>query len=192
MTDRRQLPPHYRLALRDQPAIHPAQAPRGWEEDDPRPIIRRTQAAYVPAGRQTIDMPAVRLADPSVAIGAEIVPAATTEIRVVGSHSDRAEAWLRYSGPLTFGVAAVATIAAVALYDVPLLSWSALLTFGVVFVVAYSALLLRYWQTSPEGVTLTHTRNLWGHLRREQAHRHRIEREAWQDQRQIRSRNHDR
>ena len=64
-------------------------------------------------------------------------------------------------------------------------SGSVLLIFGGIFVAAYAGPLLHYWHTSPEGVALSHTRDLWRFLRAEQSHRHRIEREAWQDQRQL-------
>jgi hypothetical protein len=62
---------------------------------------------------------------------------------------------------------------------VPLLSWSAMITFGLTFVVAYAAMLFRYWKTSPEGVALYHTEQLWKLLHSQQKHRQQLERDEY-------------
>jgi hypothetical protein len=173
------------------PTLSRAQITRiDWEGEAanrPQPPAVRP-SSYVPAPR-TIDMPTVHLASPDTHVDANIVPAATVEAQIIGSHQDRAEAWLRYSIPLSVSMALLSTIAAVALYDVPLLSWAALMTFGLAFVATYAGLLLRYWAHSPEGVALTHTRGLWRYLRTEQKHRHTLERQAWDRQRKLEDRN---
>jgi hypothetical protein len=186
--DPRPLPPpgQPREVSQAQPTLSRAQIQRvDWSEPVQPPAVR--PSSYVPAPR-TIDMPTVHLASPDTHVDANIVPAATVEAQIVGSHQDRAQAWLRYSIPLSVSMALLSTIAAVALYDVPLLSWAALMTFGLAFVATYAGLLLRYWAHSPEGVALTHTRGLWRYLRTEQKHRHTLERQAWDRQRKLEDR----
>jgi hypothetical protein len=154
-----------------------------WTAPDERPARREPTRMIVPAASDIMPAPTVNLANPNVGIDANITPFATVEARTIGSHHDRARAWTRYSLPLCGALGVVTTVAAVKLYAVPLLSWSALLTFWGTFVIAYVVLLLRYWKHTPEGIALTNTNELWGHLRREQKHRHSIEREMYDDQR---------
>ena len=141
--------------------------------------MRRVQADYVPPGRQTIDVPAVHLASPNANLVADITAPSVVESITTGSHTDRARAWLKYSLPLSLTLAAISTIAAVAFRAVPLLSFWTLIIFGLTFVVAYSLLLRKYWQHTPEGVALENVHELWGHYKREQAHRHGIERDLF-------------
>jgi hypothetical protein len=165
-----------------QPTLSRAQITRiDWTEPD-RPQLPATRTTYIPSASDILGTPDVTVANPNVGLTAEITPAATVEARTLGSHNDRARAWIRYSVPLCVAFAIVTTAAAIALYSVPLLSWSAFITFWLAFVVSYSLLLLRYWQHTPEGVALLHTRYLWGHLRREQRHRQAIERQMFDAQ----------
>jgi hypothetical protein len=169
-----------------QPTLHPAQVRRiDWGQEAqgrPQPPAQRT--TYISAASDILPAPTINVANPNVGLTAEITPASTVEARTLGSHNDRARAWIRYSVPLCVAFAIVTTAAAIALYRLPLLSWSAFITFWLAFVVSYTLLLLRYWQHTPEGVALLHTRYLWGHLRREQAHRQQIERQMFDDQRE--------
>jgi len=142
----------------------------------------------VPAAPRTIDTPTIHIANPNTDVSAQITPAATIESRTLGGHQDRARAWIKYAMPLCTGVAGSMVIAAVTLANVPLLSFSALMIFGLTFIVTYAWLLRDYWRHTPEGVALDHTANLWTYLRTEQAHRHAIERQAWQEQRRLTSR----
>lgn len=153
---------------------------------------RPKPSMYVPAASEIIQMPKVDLTSPDAHIGADITPAAVIEAKTLGSHADRARAWIKYSVPLCIAIAVSMSIAAVALYDVPVFSFATLLTFGLSFVLSYTVLLLQYWQHTPEGVALVHTRQLWRYLRDEQAHRHTIESEAWTDQRAITARREER
>jgi hypothetical protein len=162
-----------------------------WSEPEARQLPALRPSSYVPASGRTINVPAANIASPNVGIEAQITPYATVEAKTIGSHNDRARAWLRYSLPLCGAFGVVTTVGAVALYNVPILSWSAFLTFWLSFVAAYVVLLLRYWQHTPEGVALLNTRFLWSHLRREQAHRHAIERELYDAQLRANERRHD-
>jgi len=169
-----------------EPQLHPAQRQTiDWSEPDSRPLPVKAMS-YVPAASDLMRTPNVTIASPDAHLDANIIPASMVEARVVGSHRDRADAWLRYSLPLSVSMGVVTTIAAVALYNVPLLSWSAMITFGLTFVGAYAALLMRYWQTSPEGVALYHTQQLWRLFHKQQDHRHAIEREEYRRDRRGR------
>jgi hypothetical protein len=132
----------------------------------------------------------VHLASPDAHVDAQIIPASVVGARIEGSHVDRASAWLRYSLPLSVVAAVVVTVAAKALYAFPLLSWSALITLGTTFMAVYALLLFRYWETSPEGVALYHTKQLWKLFHREQKYRHQIEAQEWQQRRKMVADNH--
>jgi hypothetical protein len=174
--------------------LSPAQLrPVDWSEPDaPQPLAKRA-ATYVPAASDIIQMPNVTMASPDANVNAIVTPFATIEGKTLGSHSDRARAWIRYAMPLCGAVAIVATIMAWTLAKVPILSFWSLLVFGLSFVLSYTILLLNYWRHTPEGVALDSSKQLWGFLRAEQAHRHGIERQAWEMQQnriEERSRTH--
>ena len=151
-----------------------------WEEEATGPTTSITRQTFVPPSGSA-QLPAVKLADPSVSIAAQLPAPAVVATEVTGSHVDRADAWLRYATPLSLAFAVVSLIAAVTFWAVPLLSWTALLIFTGMFFVCYSFLFWRYLKASPEGIALLHTTELWGYLRREQAHRHSIERRAFDE-----------
>lgn len=148
------------------------------ERDDARHQPPPPRQTFVPAALPKIDMPAVRLAD-SAQAPAVVSPALVTSA-TAGTHQDRAAAWLRYALPLCGAFALVMLIVVVAMFRVNLFSWTALGVYFGVFVVAYAALLLRYWGDSPEGQAKAHGRSLWRFVETEQAHRLRIEDEAWE------------
>jgi hypothetical protein len=152
-----------------------------WEDEvsGPSTSLARHQPTFVPAAGSA-QLPTVRLADPSVSIAAQLPSPAVVATEVTGTHVDRADAWLRYATPLSLAFAVVSLIAAVTFWQVPLLSWSALLIFTGMFFACYAFLFWRYLKASPEGIALLHTTELWGYLRREQAHRHSIERQMFE------------
>ncbi len=174
-------PPTYRpvqppVTVDHEPQLSPAQRQTiDWSEPEERALPAKRPVTYVPAASELLRTPNVQIASPDAHVDANIVPASTVEARVLGTHKDRANAWLRYSLPLSIVASLVVTVAAKTLYAFPILSWSTFITLGLGFMVCYAALLFRYWQTSPEGVALLHTKMLWGFLYREQAYRHRIE-----------------
>lgn len=159
--------------------LSPAQRqPIDWSEPETRPLPAR-QSSYVPAASDMMRMPNVQIASPDAHVDANIVPAAVVESRTLGTHKDRADAWLRYSLPLSVVAALVVTVVAKTLYAFPLLSWSAFITLGLSFMVSYGVLLFRYWETSPEGVALYHTKQLWRLFHSQQRHRQQLEREEY-------------
>ena len=149
-----------------------------WEEEATGPTTSITRQTFVPPSGSA-QLPAVKLADPSVSIAAQLPAPAVVATEVTGSHVDRAQAFFIKSAALSLSFALVCVIAAVTLWGVPLVSWSALLILSGMYFVAFAFLWLRDLQHSPEGIALLHTSELWGYLRREQAHRHSMERRAW-------------
>jgi hypothetical protein len=194
MFGRKKLPPPLPYTPRQAPTpgLSPGQrATIDWEaEDDARLPLARPATSYVPAASELMRTPSVHLASPDAHVDAQIIPASVVKARIEGSHVDRASAWLRYSLPLSVVAAVVVTVAAKALYAFPLLSWSALITLGTTFMAVYALLLFRYWETSPEGVALYHTKQLWKLFHREQKYRHQIEAQEWQQRRKMVADNH--
>jgi hypothetical protein len=177
------------------PTVHtlsPAQRQTiDWSAPDTSQPLAKRPVAYVPSASDIIQMPNVTMASPDANVTANVTPFATIEGKTLGSHSDRARAWIRYAMPLCGGVAVVATISAWTLAKVPILSFWSLLVFGLSFVLSYTLLLMDYWRHTPEGVALDSSKQLWGFLRAEQQHRHEIERSAWDMQRErIEERSH--
>jgi len=162
------------------PALSPAQQRvTDWEEEANAESRRQLPAprtiSFVPSLQERLQIQAAALASPDQHLTADLTPSAVVESKTLGGHQDRARAWLKYAMPLSVTMAGVSTIAAVALDRVPLLSFWTLLIFGLTFALTYAGLLRKYWQHTPEGVALENVRGLWGHYRREQAHRHGIE-----------------
>lgn len=178
-------PPAFRpvqtpIEIDHEPQLSPAQRQAyDWSEPDTPALPAKRMPSYVPAASDIIQMPNVTMASPDANVNANVTPFATIEGKTLGSHSDRARAWIRYAMPLCGGVAVVATIMAWTLAKVPILSFWSLLVFGLSFVLSYTLLLTNYWRHTPEGVALDSSKQLWGFLRAEQAHRHGIERQAW-------------
>ncbi len=162
-----------------------------WTAPEERQLPAKRPVTYVPSASELLRPPTVTIASPDAHVDANILPASTVEARVLGTHKDRASAWLRYSLPLSIVASLVVTIAAKTLYGFPLLSWLTFITLGLGFMVCYGLLLFRYWETSPEGVALLHTKRLWGFLYSEQAYRHRIEGAEWEWRQQMMAEKHE-
>lgn len=166
------------------PALHPAQVRRiDWQAEADAAEARQLAVRparpipYVPNLDEALRIQAPHLGSPDAHLVADITAPSLVEAKTIGSHQDRARAWLKYAMPLSLTMAAVSTVAAVAFQAVPLLSFWTILIFGLTFVLAYSLLLREYWRRTPEGVALENVQGLWGHYRREQQHRQAIERE---------------
>jgi hypothetical protein len=162
-----------------------------WADEPTGPTTSIARQTFVPASGSA-QLPAVKLADPTVTVAASLPVPAVVATEVTGSHVDRAQAFFIKSAAMSLSFAIVSVVAAVTLWGVPLLSWSALLILTGMYFVAFAFLWLRDLQHSPEGIALLHTSRLWGWLEREQAHRHKIEREMWQDHRTAQQRNQSR
>jgi hypothetical protein len=152
-----------------------------WADEPTGPTTSIARQTFVPASGSA-QLPAVKLADPSVSIAAQLPAPAIVATEVTGSHVDRADAFIRRAAPLSLAFAVVSVIAAVTLFAVPLASWSAVLILSLSFFACYLWMYWRDLQHSPEGISLLHTGRMWNWLDREQAHRHKIEMDAHQRQ----------
>lgn len=108
-----------------------------------------------------------------------------------GSHQDRARAFNLVVGRLALAMAFMAAMVAVvglgvpliapldvAGVSVPMISLAVLAWFGSMYAVVWLAAYVIYAFVSAEGVAWMHTRQGWGYLKREQKHRHQIEKHA--------------
>ena len=154
-------------------------------EDDSGPatnLAARQRNTFVPARQEQYTPP--QLARGDLQVGLDIIPTATTHTEVTGDHLNRSQAWLRYALPLCLSFALV--IVVLAMLFTPImdaeLGWAFLRAVGLylgMFVASYVFMFRYYMSRSPEGLALKQSDETWAFLRREQAHRHTIEREAW-------------
>lgn len=157
-----------------------------WAQEDSQPRqLPARPAAWVPPTAGRVEVPRVDLAPMTVNAQMGIQPAAMVTTVVTGDHVSRSRAWLNYSLPLSLAFGLVVVVAAILWANLRLFSWQALGLYFLVFCVSYGVLLWDYLRRSPEGNAYKNTSELWGFLRREQAHRHSIEREAWEEQRRL-------
>lgn len=156
-----------------------------WTADDAGPssnLVERQRSSFVPARQAQWQPPTLARSDTNVVL--DIVPTATTHTEVTGDHLNRSRAWLRYSIPFCVSFAAVIVVLALLLspiLDAPLGLVFLRVTglYLAMFVGAYLAMFVFYISRSPEGLAYKQSSETWAFLRREQAHRHTIEREAW-------------
>lgn len=158
-----------------------------WAEDQAAEpctnLAARQRNTFVPAAPAQWQPPQLARSDTNVVL--DIVPTATTHTEVTGDHLNRSRAWLRYSLPLCLSFAAVVVVLAMLLspiLDAPL-GWAFLRIMALylaMFVGGYVAMFVFYISRSPEGLAYKQSDETWAYLKREQLHRHGIERDAWQ------------
>ncbi len=158
-----------------------------WTDDDEGPssnLAARQRSTFVPASTTPAQYTPPQLARGDLQVGLDITPTATTHTEVTGDHLNRSRAWLRYSLPLCLTFALV--IVVLAMLFTPILDaelgWAFLRAAGLylgMFVAAYVFMFRYYMSRSPEGLAYKQSNETWAFLRREQTHRHTIEREAW-------------
>ena len=160
-----------------------------WETPEERqPVtnaIQRSRNSYVPAAVTTAQWTPPTLARGDQAIMMDIPRGAVVQAAITGSYQDRAAGFLKYTLPLSVVFALTVTLFACMM--TPLLAAAApvavlrtLVMLFATFCVSYLALFILHLRHPPEGQALKETGETWAFLRREQAHRHAIEREAWE------------
>lgn len=158
-----------------------------WSDDSPdrAPVTNRGET-FVPAKVTTpAQWTPPTLARPDQAIMMDVPRGAVVQAAITGSYQDRAAGFLKYTLPLSVVFALTVTLFACMM--TPLLAAAApvavlrtLVTLFLTFCVAYLAMFAWHLKHTPEGQALKETGETWAFLRREQAHRHAIEREAWE------------
>ena len=102
----------------------------------------------------------------------EVMPAATVQTVVRTSQVDHSKGFLIRTLPLAAAFAVAALVITVALLQVPLMSLRTLVVIFVTFAAVYAWAFWQDLQTSPAGIALYHTRNLWKHIHAERKFKH--------------------
>ena len=167
--------------------LQPPLAAGGETPEERQPVtnaIQRSRNSYVPAQVASAQWKPPELARGDQAIMLNVPRGATVQTVVTGSYQDRAAGFLKYTLPLSIVFALTVTLLATIV--TPLLAAAApvailrtLVLLFAMFCLAYLAMFAWHLKHTPEGQALKETGETWAFLRREQAHRHGIEREAW-------------
>lgn len=102
----------------------------------------------------------------------DVLPAASVQTVVRTSQVDHSKGFLIRTLPLAAAFAVAAVVVAVGLLAVPLLSMRTLIVIFVTFCAVYAWAFWQDLRTSPAGIALYHTRNLWQHIHAERKFRH--------------------
>lgn len=102
----------------------------------------------------------------------DVLPAATVQTVVRTSQVDHSKGFLIRTLPLGIAFSVAAMVVTVGLLQVPLMSMRTLVVIFVVFAVTYAWAFWQDLRTSPAGISLYHTQNLWKHIHSERKFRH--------------------
>lgn len=102
----------------------------------------------------------------------EVMPAATVQTVVRTNQVDHSKGFLIRTLPLAAAFALAAVVVAVGLLAVPLVSMRTLVVIFVTFCAVYAWAFWQDLRTSPAGIALTHTQNLWKHIHEERKFKH--------------------
>jgi hypothetical protein len=122
----------------------------------PRPAPRAMQALPTSDAVQQID----------------VAPAATVQTVVSTSQVDHSKGFLIRTLPLALAFSIAALVVTVGLLAVPLMSLRTLVVIFVTFAAVYAWAFWQDLKTSPAGIALYHTQNLWKHIHAERKFRH--------------------
>ena len=102
----------------------------------------------------------------------DVLPAASVQTVVRTSQVDHSKGFLIRTLPLAAAFAVAALVVTVGLLQVPLMSLRTLVVIFVTFAAVYAWAFWQDLKTSPAGIALYHTRNLWKHIHAERKFRH--------------------
>ena len=146
--------------------------------------IQRRKNTFVPAHVAPATWQPPELARGDQAITVDVPRGAIVQAAITGSYQDRAAGFLKYTLPLSVVFALTVTLLATIM--TPLLAAAApiailrtIVLLFAMFCLAYLAMFAWHLRHTPEGQALKETGETWAFLRREQAHRHEIERELF-------------
>ena len=115
----------------------------------------------------------------------DVLPAASVQTVVRTSQVDHSKGFLIRTLPLAAAFAVAALVVTVGLLQVPLMSLRTLVVIFVTFAAVYAWAFWQDLKTSPAGIALYHTQNLWKHIHSERKFRHHWYRE---ERKEIRKR----
>lgn len=102
----------------------------------------------------------------------DVLPAATVQTVVRTSQVDHSKGFLIRTLPLAAAFAMAAVVVTVGLLAVPLVSMRTLVVVFVTFCAVYAWAFWQDLKTSPAGIALYHTQNLWKHIHAERKFKH--------------------
>ena len=141
-----------------------------WTVDEPAAMTRPPVSSYIAAPAAPRAMQALPAADQVQQI--DVLAAARVETRVMTSQKDHSWGFLIRTLPLAAAFSVAALVLAVGVLAVPLASIQALIVVFVAFAAVYSWAFWQDLRTSPAGISLYHTQNLWKHIHAERKFRH--------------------
>ena len=128
-------------------------------------LARRSN--YVPAAPRVIEV------QPPVPMEGFNVPSpAQSMVELRTSYTDRSKGFVWAITPVAVITGLLAGVAGVALFSVPVLSWSLLQVFLAFFCVTWIVGYVAHLLISPDGALFANTWFLWRTVQREQKHRH--------------------
>ena len=113
------------------------------------PIVAQRRSNYLPALREP-----TKVAQPAPFEGFNVPAPAQSLVELRTTYTDRSKGFLWATTPLAIVTSILATIAGVALFSVPLLSWSLLQVFMVTFCLTWAVAYLAHLGMSPDGALL--------------------------------------
>lgn len=146
------------------------QESRTWTVDEPAAVARPGVSNYIQPLPPPRAMQALPAADQVHQV--DIMPAATVQTVVRTSQVDHSKGFLIRTLPLAAAFAVAALVVTVGLLQVPLMSLRTLVVIFVTFAAVYAWAFWQDLKTSPAGIALYHTQNLWKHIHAERKFRH--------------------
>jgi hypothetical protein len=151
-----------------------------WTVDDPAPLAARpAPSSYVAPPAPERAMRNLPTADAVQQI--DVMPAATVQTVVRTSQVDHSKGFLIRTLPLALAFSVAALVLAVGVLAVPLQSVQALIVIFVTFCAVYGWAFWQDLRTSPAGISLYHTTQLWTHIHSERKFRHQWYRDERKD-----------
>ena len=150
-------------------------------EDPPQAFVDTTWTAQedtapiVPVRRNNNFVPAPRVTQATAVQPLETfnVPTPSTSVTELRTtYEDRSKGFLWAIAPVAIVTGVLSCVAGVALFRVPLLSWSLLQTFLAVFCATWVVGYVSHLVMSPDGALFANTWQLWRTVGREQQFRH--------------------
>ena len=151
---------------------------RRWEQQardnmtaiDDAPQLARRPATFIPPPAAPVKLQSLPTQDAVQQV--EVLPAASVQTVVRTNQVDHSKGFLIRTLPLAATFAVAALVVTVGLLQVPLMSLRTLVVIFVTFAAVYAWAFWQDLRTSPAGIALYHTQNIWKHIHSERKFRH--------------------
>ena len=155
------------------------QQSKEWTVDEPAAVAKPGVSNYIRPLPPPRAMQALPAADQVHQV--DIMPAATVQTVVRTSQVDHSKGFLIRTLPLAAAFSVASLVLAVGVLAVPLQSIQALIVVFVTFCATYAWAFWQDLRTSPSGIALYHTTQLWTHIHSERKFRHQWYRDERKD-----------